>query len=303
MEQGLYALFSSLLTADMEYLSIRLLRERDTDFAYEMTVREQWNVSKSDIKCMFSYEPNGCFIAEVKGLPAAHVFTVNYGNVGWVGLLIVKAEYRKKGIATLLTKKAIDYLVHCGVETVKLEAVPEIADLYRKLGFLDEYDSLRFMGKSRATVSIQSDSATSFEKERISEIAEFDAAYFGADRTRVLMSLYQENPDLCFASYDGSKIVGYIMCRKAEKGYNVGPFVCNPEESQTARGLLAKCMQKLGSKKNMYLGVPAVNKGAVEILQEFGFEQYSKSIRMHFGKNLGNERMSGIFAIGGAMKG
>jgi hypothetical protein len=62
-------------------------------------------------------------------------------------------------------------------------------------------------------------------------------------------------------------------------------------------------MQKLGSKKNMYLGVPAVNKGAVEILQEFGFEQYSKSIRMHFGKNLRKERTSGIFAIGGAMKG
>jgi GNAT superfamily N-acetyltransferase len=37
------------------------------------------------------------------------VFTVNYGNLGWVGLLVVKAEYRKKGISTLLTQKAIDY--------------------------------------------------------------------------------------------------------------------------------------------------------------------------------------------------
>jgi ribosomal protein S18 acetylase RimI-like enzyme len=287
----------------MEYLSIRLLRERDTDFAHKMTVREQWNVSKSDIKCMFNYEPNGCFIAEVKGLRAAHVFSVNYGNLGWIGLLIVKAEYRKKGIATLLTQKAIDYLVHCGVETVKLEAVPEIADLYRKLGFLDEIDSLRFMGKSRATISLQSDSATPIEKERIDEIAEFDAACFGANRTRVLTSLCQENPNLCFASYNGSEITGYIMCRKAEKGYNVGPFVCDPEESQTARDLLAKCMQKLGSKTSIYLGVPAVNKSTIEILQEFGFEQYSKSIRMRFGKNLGNERLSCIFAIGGAMKG
>lgn len=287
----------------MEYLSIRPLRESDTDFAYEMTVREKWNVSKSDVKRMLSYEPNGCFIAEVKGLPAAHVFTVTYGTVGWIGLLIVKAEYRKKGVATLLTKKAIDYPLHRGVETIKLEAVPEIADLYRKLRFLDEYDSLRYIGRGRADVSIQNDSATSFEKERISEIAEFDVAYFGADRTRVLMSLYQEDPDLCFASYDGSKIVGYIMCRKAEKGYNVGPFVCDPEESQTARGLLAKCMQKLGSKKSICLGVLAVNKGAVEILQGFGFERFSKSIRMHFGKNLSNERTSAIFAIGGAMKG
>jgi N-acetylglutamate synthase-like GNAT family acetyltransferase len=56
--------------------------------------------------------------------------------------------------------------------------------------------------------------------------------------------------------------------------------------------------------KNQYLSrVPALNKDAIEILQEFGFEQYSKSIRMRFGKNLRNERLNGIFAIGGPMKG
>jgi ribosomal protein S18 acetylase RimI-like enzyme len=268
-----------------------------------MTVREQWNVSRADVKRMFNYEPNGCFIAEAKDSHVAHVFTVNYGSLGWIGLLIVEAEYRKKGIATLLMQKAIDYLLRCGVETIKLEAVPEIADLYRKLGFVDEYDSLRFMGKSRKTIPLQSGSTIHMQKEKIEEIAKFDAAYFGADRTTVLMSLCQENPNLCFASYKDSKIVGYLMCRRAEEGYNVGPFVCEPEESRTARDLLARCMRELGSETSVYLGVPAVNEGAVEILREFGFEQYSKSIRMRFGKNLRNERPSGVFAIGGAMKG
>lgn len=93
------------------------------------------------------------------------------------------------------------------------------------------------------------------------------------------------------------------MCRKAEKGYNVGPFVCKPEEPQTAQDLLTKCMEKLGPETSMYLGVPAVNQDAVEILQELDFEQYSKSIRMRLGKSLATERVNGIFAIGGAMKG
>lgn len=287
----------------MDHLSVRSFEEKDADFAYEMTVREQWNVSRADVNRMFHYEPKGCFIAEVKGSRVAHVFTVNYGNLGWVGLLIVKAGYRKKGIATLLTRKAIDYLVHCGVETVRLEAVPEMADLYRKLGFVDEYDSLRFRGRGGRAVPHGSDSTSPIEKERICEIAEFDAAYFGADRTRVLVSLCQENPGLCFASYDGSKIVGYVMCRRAETGYDVGPFVCNPEEWQTARDLLARCVREVGSKTSVYLGVPAVNRGAVEMMEELGFEQYSKSIRMRFGKSLRTERLSGVFAIGGAMKG
>jgi hypothetical protein len=78
--------------------------------------------------------------------------------------------------------------VHCGVETVRLETVPEIADLYRKLGFVDEYDFLRFRGRGGRDVLHGSDSTSPIKKERICDIAEFDAAYFGADRTRVLVS-------------------------------------------------------------------------------------------------------------------
>jgi len=94
-----------------------------------------------------------------------------------------------------------------------------------------------------------------------------------------------------------------VMCRAAVEGYNVGPFVCDPEEPRIARSLLERCMRELGLNKSIYLGVPAVNKNSVALLRDFGFEQYSKSIRMYLGKNLGNEIPSGVFAIGGAMKG
>jgi GNAT superfamily N-acetyltransferase len=66
----------------------------------------------------------------------------------------VVAEYRRKQIGTLLLKKDIDYLLNSGVETIRLEAVPSIAGLYRELGFIDEYDSLRFTGYSNKMVSL-----------------------------------------------------------------------------------------------------------------------------------------------------
>jgi hypothetical protein len=93
------------------------------------------------------------------------------------------------------------------------------------------------------------------------------------------------------------------MFRKAEKGYRVGPWVCNPENSQAVRELLMKCMDAVGGNVRLYVGVPAVNKKAVEILRSFGFEQYSKSIRMCIGKKLKSECVSGVFAIGGPEKG
>jgi len=175
--------------------------------------------------------------------------------------------------------------------------------MYRKLGFVDEYDSLRFLGVNRKIDSTTSSNVKLLKEEMIKKVVRFDAEYFGANRINVLNSLYHDQPNLCFVSYAGSKLAGYIICRKAEEGYRVGPWVCNPENPQAARELLAKCMEKIEKNAKLYAGVPAVNKKAVEILQNFDFEQYSKSIRMRFGKQLETECASGIFAIGGPEKG
>jgi len=287
----------------MESFTLRLFKESDIEFAYETTKIEGWNYAKKDIQRMFSYNPSGCFIAEMDGKRVGHVFSVNYGKLGWVGLLIVRAECRRKGVGTSLMREAINHLLTSGVETIRLEAVSATATVYRKLGFVDEYDSLRFLGINRKIDSAASSNVKLLKGEMIKEVAGFDAEYFGANRIKVLSSLYHDHPKLCFVSYVGSKLVGYIMCRKAEKGYRVGPWVCNPENPRASRELLTKCMETIEENAKLYVGVPAVNKKAVEILQDFGFEQYSKSIRMRFGKEIENECAKGIFSIGGPEKG
>ena len=140
----------------MKFFDLRLFKERDIEFAYEMTKIEGWNYEKEDTQRMFSYNPSGCFIAEVNGKQVGHVFSVNYGNLGWIGLLIVRAEYRRKGVGTALMKEAINNLLTSGVETIRLEAISAIATIYRKLGFVDEYDSLRFSGITRKIASTSS---------------------------------------------------------------------------------------------------------------------------------------------------
>jgi ribosomal protein S18 acetylase RimI-like enzyme len=287
----------------MEHFSIRPFKDEDIDFAYKLNVMEQWDDTRNDIKRMFNGEPNGCFIAEIKSKPVGHVFSISYGRLGWIGFLIVKAEYRRRGIGTLLTRRAMGYLLSCKVETIKLEAVSAIADLYRKLGFVDEYDSLRFTGVSRKITSLSSHRINTLKIEGIKQLTKFDAEYFGANRTKVLHRLYQENPQLCFVSRVGSRIVGYIMFRKTKSGYIIGPWVCNPENPQIARELLMECMETIGHNAKLYVGVPAMNEVAVEILQDFDFRQYSKSIHMHFGEKLETERVDGVFAIGGPEKG
>jgi ribosomal protein S18 acetylase RimI-like enzyme len=288
----------------LKYFSIRQFEERDIDFAYKLDVIEQWNDTRDDIKRMSNYDPDGCFVTEVNSELVGHVFSISYGKLGWIGLLIVKAKYRRKGVGALLTKKAIEYLLNCGVKTIKLEAVSTIANLYRKLGFVNEFDSLRFAGTGgEKDMSPSSRIVNHLKKEEVTELARFDAEYFGANRIKVLMRLYHDNPKLCYASHAKSKITGYIMCRKAETGYKIGPWVCNPEHLKAARELLMKCIETIGRNERLYVGAPAVNEKAVEILHDLNFKQYPKSIRMYLGKKLETERADGIFAIGGPEKG
>jgi ribosomal protein S18 acetylase RimI-like enzyme len=286
----------------LERFSVRKLEERDIEFAYRMTVVEKWNYRVEDVHRMFIWEPNGCFIAEAHGKRAGHVFTVGYGKLGWIGLLIVKADYRRMGVGRLLMEKAEDYLFSLGVKTIKLEAVPEISNLYRTLGFVDEYDSLRLMGTCRNISSSENASISLAQQKDLWELARFDAEYFGANRECVLTGFYQGNPSLCLISHIKSEIIGYIICRRALRGFKVGPWVCDPENPQSARRLLIECMNRLESGADVYVGVPAVNETAVKILQELRFEQISKSIRMRLGKEF-KDRVKGVFAIGDPTKG
>lgn len=281
----------------------RQLRKEDIEFAYELNKAETWNDRIEDLERMLEYEPEGCFLAEMKGIPVGHVFSVNYGKLGWVGLLIVGKAYRRMGVGRSLMLMALRYLLKQGVETIKLEAVPEISKLYRDMEFVNEYDSLRFRGTRIQVSAKESQSAIPMNANEIDEIAKFDSKYFGAERARIITKLHQAYPQLCFVSRSDSRILGYIMCRRAESGYNVGPWVCMPESKDIATDLLATCLNEIDSEAPIYIGVPATNESAAEILRRFGFSSYSKSIRMRFGRTLQNECVEGIFGIGGPMKG
>ena len=229
----------------MDRIVYRQLHEGDIEFAHEMNKTEQWNDTIEDLTRLLEYEPDGCFLAELNGIPIGHVFSISYGKLGWIGLLIVRKTHRRMGIGRALMIEARRYLLNHGVETIKLEAVPEISELYREIGFVNECDSLRFKGTRIQTTAEMSQNVVSMNEEMIDEVARFDATYFGAERKRILRKLHQAYPQLCFVSCSESKILGYIMCRKAEAGHVLGPWVCVPERNEVASPLLNASLMML----------------------------------------------------------
>lgn len=291
-------------------LKIRRLTPQDLKFVWENTGRENWGYLEVDILRCYLLEPKGCFLAEVNDERVGHVFTVSYGNIGWIGLLIVRPEYRGKGIGTKLTEKAISHLKKLNVKAVRLEAVVEAVSLYKKLGLSPEFESLRLFKKleneDNCRENVDSSPIQRVREKDLSRIAKFDEKYFGANRLKVLKALYREYPHLSFLAVKNHKIAGYLMARRASRGYWIGPWVCKLGLSGTAEKLLLLCINTIKEEAGtaeVRLGTPAVNTSAVELLKSLGFSTYSKSLRMLLGEKTLQESTEGVYGIGGPEKG
>ena len=281
---------------------IRSLTKRDIDFVIAFIKREGWHYLRSDIKRYFECKPKGCFAAERDAKIVGHIFSLNYGKTGWIGLLIVHPNHRRQGVGATLMRMAIEYVKDLGVETIRLEAVT----LYQRLGFEKEIDSLRFckdLKQKRSYICNFQEGIRLVEKEDLEELATFDLKYFDADRFKILECLYEDYPQYCFIAKEKQKVMGYAMARKTSKGYWLGPWICNPKSPNVAKKLALSCMHLFDRDAELRLGMPAVNSIGMQLMQELGFRLTSKSIRMFRGKHNYSGDVKGVYGIGGPEKG
>jgi ribosomal protein S18 acetylase RimI-like enzyme len=287
----------------MTNFSVRAYRETDFVFVHEQIAREKWGLTRKQVESMISYERRGCFIVEIDGKRAGQIFSICFGTFGWIALLIVEPKFRGKGVARILLKKATDYLTNCGATTLGLEARYTVAELYRKFGFVDSYEIKRLIGSDIDFSKENPLMVESLESQMVDAVARFDSKYFWGSRAKVIANLQNNFPSQCFFVRKKSEIAGYIMCSETDDGYRIGPWVCEPADSEVAQTLLLKCLSSLGRDRKISVSVPAANKNAIDCLHGVGFEEYMTSLHMFRGERLQKNRLNSIFAFAGPEKG
>jgi len=287
-------------------VSVRLWAQTDIRYVTESVNREGWGYTLQDIERCWRYEPNGCFLAEIQHKPVGHVFSIGYGKMGWIGLLIVNPEKRGKGIGTILMQTAINYLQKAAAETIRLEAAEKAVSLYKRLGFEEEFVSLRFskqLKQEEMEKPKRNKVAKIFriQEKDVEGIAQFDAPFFGANRLRVLQSLYIDQPQHCLVAKEKQKTLGYIMSRKISNTHRIGPWVC--QNLEIAEKLMVKYISTIKEDTELRLGMPILNKDGIKLMKKLGFQLTHKSLRMFWGKHNHKGDPTGIYGIGGPEKG
>lgn len=268
----------------------------DDDIAYAtgMTDIEQWGYLKSDFARLLQFEPEGCFIARKEGERVGMVTGTSYDDYAFIGSLIVDRGHRGEGIGEKLVSRAVEYLTKKGVTAIELDGVFAAVSLYRRLGFVDKYLSLRFVHEPGGDYG----ELYRCPDDLMPEIIAFDRDVTGLNRSRML-SRYTGEKSASYYVVREEAVKGYALVRKRAGGiFAIGPLVA--VDRMYAESLLLSIMKKYGTRK-LEIGVPAVNRGIADFLLENGFMYNQPSLRMYRGRRIDYEK--NIYGIFSAEKG
>src|SRR5437899_11009279 len=125
-------------------LSIRTIRPDEISIAVNWAAGEGWNPGLADEACFAAADPEGFFIGELDGAPAATVSCVNYGaSFAFLGFYIVREDLRGRGYGLRIWNAAI---AHAGGRVIGLDGVVAQQQNYKKSGFELAYANIRYGG-------------------------------------------------------------------------------------------------------------------------------------------------------------
>lgn len=264
-------------------VSERLLQDFDVPAALQLSAQAEWNQSEDDWRTLLDLAPASCLAIEVDGKLAATTTLLCYGRrLGWIGMVLTKTAYRRRGFAKKLLAKALAHSERMGIETVKLDATEQGRPLYEQFGFRYEAEIERWSRPgdgSTQLLPLRADAQPVWQDS--------DALAFGADRSALLEKLARRNAPVSHSR-------SYLFARQGRTTAYLGP--CVGEDSATVRSLIKDCIR--GTSCGWSWDLFSRNSEAVAIARDLGFTPQRHLLRMTRGRNL-RARDGAIYAIAG----
>ncbi len=261
----------------MNTFTIRPMRPDEISLAVNWAAAEGWNPGLADDACFASVDPEGFFIAELDGLPAATVSCVNYGaRFSFLGFYMVRADLRGRGYGLRIWDAAI---AHAGPRVIGLDGVVAQQDNYRKSGFQLAYANVRYGGTVAAPDAPRAD-VIALSDVPMAAVEADDATVFPARRPAFLQAWIGAPGHVGCAVVRDGRPAGWGVIRPCKKGFKIGPLVA--DDRATAEAVLSALLAKVGGGE-VFLDVPSINREATALAQDLGLAPEFETARMYTG--------------------
>lgn len=258
---------------------------------------EGWNQLEKDWALLINYKESVNLVAVLDKRIVGTVTAINYANtVAWIGMMLIDRDYRGRGISKLLMLDTIDKLKKC--KSIKLDATPAGKPVYLKLGFKIEYTLYRMTNPSASKVS-KGDHPIDTEKIRpgdIPEIAAFDKRVFGADRTELITSLYEDCPESAWLIRENNRVSGFCLGRKGQNFTQIGPVYTSSESA--AEALIRSAINQITGRA-LVVDIPAAKSETKAWLEGCGFISQRPFDRMYLRNNPHPGIIENLYLIAG----
>ncbi len=276
---------------------IRAMTPGDMSFALRLTDTQGWGFTHQDFLRLLRLGAQGCFVAVKENQRIGIITTTKYDDLAWIGNVIVAKAFRGQGVGIQLLENAISHIEREGINRIGLYSYPYTRSLYRRFGFSETAIFVRYLRKSKTTTDIE---PTKLSRNlSLKKIAQFDKDRFGADRTKLLRLLSNEFRRFSFVFEDHNRILGYVIAKGAQSGYEIGPWISDYNETTTT--LLNAELNQMKRKK-VEITVPKRNRFVAHALSKTGFSPVGQVHEMYRGAPP-KRRLENIFAVGGLEKG
>jgi len=264
----------------MNQLRIVKFTSNDLPFGKMMTDHEGWLRTVTDWNRLLRIEPLGIIKAQLDSRDVGIAGFLLYEDVSWIHSVIVLPEFRGKGIGRVMMETCIANARETGCPCIKLDSVHGFEGFYRSLGFVEEFESRRYLIDGASFPKV----AEEIRQSDMDSIVAFDKAAVGIDRGRVLRAVFEDNPGLAFCTKEARGISGYILGREGEERIQIGPCVAKGGDYSIARQLITTLMGSVGPEKKLRMCVPEMNRKAVRLARDLGFASGISSTRMYLGE-------------------
>lgn len=254
-------------------LVIRAMTEAELALALQWAAEEGWNPGLHDARCFRAADPHGFLLGELDGRPVGSVSAVRYGErFGFLGLYIVRSEFRGRGFGLKLWRAALD---HLGSRIIGLDGVVAQQGNYRRSGFALAFRNIRQRGEGGGAAPA---GLVDLATIPLDQIARYDATAFPAPRAAFLKAWIAQPQVHALAAADCLRLKGYGVLRPCREGFKIGPLFA--DDGETAERLLAGLIARAPGAP-VFLDTPEANPTALALARRHNMTPVFETARMY----------------------
>lgn len=243
-----------------------ILSLANLDGALLLSEEACWNQTSADWRVFITH--GECYGVRAAGRLVASAAILPFGGgFGWISMVLVTAEWRRRGLASQLMSRCIGAMRARGSASL-LDATPEGAMVYGRLGFRSKCGMSRWRGMGGGSGLPTFQVGETFDR---ATILSGDYRAFGGDR-RFLIEDFLDRP--------GTRVIGdarnFVILRSGRRATQIGPLVA--QGATEAQELLETALAHLSGPT--ILDVLDAGTCLQPVLKNHGFEAFRSFERM-----------------------